>query len=157
MSENKTAEAEGPIFHVAKLYLKDLSFESPNAPESFRDDSEPKAEFNLDTKAAKKDDSHYEVSLEVNIKVEDPEGNPLFLVEVVYGGLFMIRNIPEEHIPMLLGVDCPNIIFPYLRQVVSNVVLEGGFKPMVLDPINFAALFHAAQQQQQQEATSGNA
>ncbi|ABK45908.1 protein translocase subunit secB [Magnetococcus marinus MC-1] len=148
MSENEqAAKAEAPIFHVVKLYLKDLSFESPNAPESFSVESEPKAEFNLDTKATQKDDDHYEVSLEVNVKVASGDGKILFMAEVSYGGLFMVKNVPSEHIPMVLGIDCPNILFPYVRQVISSVVLEGGYKPMVLDPINFAALFHHAQQQ----------
>ncbi|MEG3641530.1 protein-export chaperone SecB [Magnetococcus sp. PR-3] len=157
MSENEQAAAEeAPVFHVVKLYLKDLSFESPNAPESFAVESEPKAEFNLDTKATKKDDDHYEVTLDVNVKVATPEGKSLFLAEVTYGGLFLVKNVPDEHIPMVLGIDCPNILFPYVRQIVSSVVLEGGYKPMVLDPINFAALFQHAQQQKatQQE---GNA
>ncbi|OSM06787.1 protein-export chaperone SecB [Magnetofaba australis] len=147
--QDAAAGQEPPVFHVAKLYLKDLSFESPNAPDAFGETGEPKAEFNLDTKAARKSDDHYEVTLQVTVTVKDASGEKtMFLAEVVYAGLFLIKNIPEQHLPMVLGIECPNILFPYLRQLVSSVVQDGGFKPMVLDPINFAALFQQAQQQQ---------
>ncbi|MBF0310381.1 MAG: protein-export chaperone SecB [Magnetococcales bacterium] len=133
-----------PLFHVEKLYLKDLSFESPNAPEIFLTQQEPKVEFNLNTSASKVGDEHYETVLHVTIKVVSGE-NTMFLVEVSYGGLFLVRNVPQEHLSRTLGIECPYILFPYVRQIISQLVSEGGFKPMVLDPINFAALYQQAQ------------
>lgn len=134
---------EQPVFHVEKLYLKDLSFESPISPEVFREISEPKVEFNLETGAAQKGPEQYESTLHVTVKVVIEE-RVMFLVEVTYAGLFLLRNIPKEHIQPTLGIECPNILFPYVRQIVSEMVSQGGFKPMVLDPINFAALFQQA-------------
>lgn len=146
--------AAQPVFHVEKLYLKDLSFESPNAPDVFRDTAEPKVDFNLETGANQKGPEHYESTLHITVKVLI-EGRVMFLVEVVYAGLFLLRNLPKEHIPSMLGIECPNILFPYVRQIISYMVTQGGFKPMVLDPINFAALFHQARDKHQAAQVSG--
>ena len=137
--------ADQPVFHVEKLYLKDLSFESPNAPEMFKDNSEPKVDFNLETGANQKGPEHYESTLNVTVKVLI-EDRVMFLVEVTYAGLFLLRNLPKEHLQPMLGIECPNILFPYVRQVISEMVTQGGFKPMVLDPINFASLFQQARE-----------
>ncbi|MBF0589879.1 MAG: protein-export chaperone SecB [Magnetococcales bacterium] len=149
--EGAEPDTNTPIFHVEKLYLKDLSFESPHAPEVFRDGKEPKVEFNLDTAARKKEDDHYEVALNVTVKVTN-EDRPLFLVEVVYGGLFLLKNFSKDHIPMMLGIECPSVLFPYVRQVVSQTITDGGFKPLVLEPINFAMLYHQAQAKRKAQA-----
>ncbi len=137
-----------PVFHVEKLYLKDLSFESPNAPEVFRENLEPKVEFNLDTGASQKGPDHYESTLHITAKVVAGE-RVLFLVDITYAGLFVLKNLPKEHMAPTLGVECPHILFPYVRRIVSDMVVEGGFKPLLLDPINFAALYHQQQMQQQ--------
>lgn len=136
-----------PVFRVEKLYLKDLSFESPVAPDVFLERREPEVNVQLDTKFGKKMEHHYEVMLEVTIRVTLDE-KVLFLVELSYGGLFRMQNIPQEHIAPMLGIECPNILFPYVRQLISQVVGDGGFKPLFLDPINFAALYQQRLQQQ---------
>ncbi|MBF0623686.1 MAG: protein-export chaperone SecB [Magnetococcales bacterium] len=150
--------ADQPLFHVEKVYLKDFSFENPNTPEVFQVTKEPKVEFNLETGSTRKGEHHYEVTLHVTTEVKLEE-RTMFLVDVTYAGLFLVRNVPEQHVPLLLGVDCPGILFPYLRQVVSSTITEGGFKPLVLDPINFAALYQqqarTRQPQQDQGATRG--
>lgn len=138
-----------PAFHVEKLYLKDLSFESPNAPELFRADLEPKVDFNLETGVTQKGEEHFEAVVHVTVKVLAKE-QVMFLVDVTYAGLFLLRNLPKEHVAPTLGIECPTILFPYVRQIISSLVTQGGFKPMVLDPINFAALFRQSQAQQQQ-------
>lgn len=156
MSEEKASHTDGhspsatdqPVFHIEKLYLKDLSFESPNAPEVFQEKAEPTVDFNLETGATSKGPEHYESTLHVTVKVL-MEGRVMFLVEVTYAGLFLLRNIPAEHIQPMLGIECPNILFPYVRQVISEMVTQGGFKPMVLDPINFATLFQQAREKRQ--------
>ena len=140
----ETAKTEDkPAFHVEKLYIKDLSYESPNSPDIFQNLGEPKVEFNLDTGATQKGEAHYEATLHVTVTVKNAE-QTLFIIEISYGGLFLIRNFAKEQVDALLGIECPTILFPYVRRVVSDLVTEGGFKPLVLDPINFAAVFHQA-------------
>lgn len=145
--------ANQPMFHVERLYIKDLSFENPSAPEVYARNSDPTVEFNLGTGAKPKGADYFEVTLQVNARVKDGE-EVLFLVDVTYAGLFLIKNMPPEHLEPTLGIECPHIIFPYVRRVISDMVTEGGFKPMVLDPINFAALY---QQSKLREAQASNA
>ncbi|MBF0146762.1 MAG: protein-export chaperone SecB [Magnetococcales bacterium] len=138
-----TPPSNQPVFNVERLYIKDLSFENPNAPEVYSRRNDPTVEFNLGTGVAQKGEDHYEVTLQINARVKDGE-DVLFLVDVTYAGLFRIRNLPQEHLSPTLGIECPHIIFPYARRIISDLVMEGGFKPMVLDPINFAALYQQA-------------
>ncbi|MBF0180477.1 MAG: protein-export chaperone SecB [Magnetococcales bacterium] len=145
------SQQEQSAFHVEKLYLKDLSFESPHAPEIFTEDLEPELEFNLETNSTRKGEEHYETALHVSVKVSSPE-KVLFLVELTFAGLFLLRRIPPQHVPPLLGIECPNILFPYVRRIVSDMVLEGGFKPVVLDPVNFAALYQRKLQMRREQA-----
>ncbi|MEO5341665.1 MAG: protein-export chaperone SecB [Magnetococcus sp. MYC-9] len=150
-TEEPSPSAEAPpVFHVEKLYLKDLSFESPNAPEVFRDHPEPTVEFNLEMGSAQKGPEHFETTLHVTLKVATGE-RALFLVELTFAGLFLLRNVPPALLAPTLGIDCPTILFPYVRQLVSEMVTQGGFRPMVLDPINFAALFHQTLNKKQAE------
>lgn len=144
-----TPPADPPVFHIEKLYLKDLSFESPNTPGVFVEAGEPQLELQLETRVAQKGPEHYESILHVTVKVH-LESKILFLVDVTYAGLFLLRNIPQEHIAPTMGIECPNILFPYVRRIISDQVTEGGFKPVVLDPINFAALYQQQLQQQSQ-------
>ncbi|MBF0214581.1 MAG: protein-export chaperone SecB [Magnetococcales bacterium] len=150
MSEETPQNSGQPAFHVEKLYLKDLSFESPSAPESFREAGEPRLEYQLETNAFQKGPEHFEAILHVTVKVQLND-NVLFLVDVTYGGLFLLRNIPPEHLAPTLGIECPTILFPFVRQLVASLVTEGGFKPVVLDPINFVALYQQQLQQQAQQ------
>jgi preprotein translocase subunit SecB len=135
-----------PAFHVEKLYLKDLSFESPLAPEGFMDPTEPVVDFSLNTSSSRKGEFHHEVVLEIRVKVNIGD-KVLFLIEMAYAGLFLVRNIPEEHVPALLAIECPSILFPYARQIISGLVTDGGFRPFILDPINFAALYQQSRRQ----------
>ncbi|MBF0357718.1 MAG: protein-export chaperone SecB [Magnetococcales bacterium] len=135
--------SEQAAFHVEKLYIKDLSYESPNSPDIFQNLGEPKVELNLDTGATQKGPEHYEATLHVTVTVKNAE-KTLFIIEISYGGIFMIRNFAKEQVDALLGIECPTIIFPYVRRVISDLVSEGGFKPLILDPINFPAIFHQA-------------
>jgi preprotein translocase subunit SecB len=150
----QAASSDQPAFHVEKLYIKDLSYESPNAPDIFSDLGEPKVEFNLNTGATQKGPEHFEATLQVTVTVKNKD-KTLFLIEISYGGLFLVRNFPKEQIDALLGIECPSILFPYVRRVISDLVTEGGFKPLVLDPINFAALFHQARAEEQAKKAAG--
>lgn len=143
-----------PFFHVEKIYLKDLSFESPYTPDAFFLNEEPKVDFNLETTNVKRGPDIFESSIQVTVKVHTGE-KVWFLVEVTYAGAFRIRNVPEDKMALLLGIECPTILFPYVRQVVSQTIVDGGFKPLVLDPINFAAIYHQNQARRQQNAPDG--
>jgi preprotein translocase subunit SecB len=153
MAENNTAgeTKESPVLRIQKMYIKDLSFENPNAPEVFRitQKTEPNVELNLQINNRKVTDDHWEVSLEVTAKVETKEDEPkvLFVMEIEHGAIFLLKNIPEEHMPMVLGVECPNQLFPFTRQVVSQASVDGGFMPFLMEPINFLALFQNAQKE----------
>ncbi|BDD88578.1 protein-export chaperone SecB [Desulfofustis limnaeus] len=150
-NENATENKEKPILRLQKMYIKDLSFENPNAPEVFRatQKSEPNVELNLKMNNRKIGDDHWEVSLEINAKVvsKGEEDKVLFMLEVEHAGIFLLKHIPEKHLAMILGVECPTMLFPFTRQVVSQAAVDGGFMPFLMEPINFLALFQNAQKE----------
>jgi len=149
---NDTSEAtEATIFRLQKLYIKDISFENPNAPACFaaQQGSQPKVEINLGLENRKLDDDNYEVTVKVTAKVtQGEEAKVLFIIEVEHCGAFTIKNIPAEHMNAVLAVDCPTMMFPYTRQIVSQMTVDGGFVPFLMEPVNFLALFQNAQKQQ---------
>lgn len=153
MAENSAAgeTQEKPVFRMQKMYIKDLSFENPNAPEVFtmKHKSEPNVELNLQLNNRKVDDDHWEVALEITAKIasKDDSSKVLFILEIEHAGVFLLKHIPEEHLPMVLGVDCPTLLFPFTRQVVSQVSVDGGFMPFLMEPINFMALFQNSQKE----------
>ena len=154
MTEKKSeAESvEKPEFRMQKMFIKDFSFENPNAPQVFitPQKSEPNVELNLKLNNKKLDEHHWEVMLEISAKVTSKEDEPkvMFILEIEHGAVFMLKNIPEEHLPMVLGVDCPTLLFPFTRQLVSQISVDGGFMPFQMEPINFMALFQNAKKEQ---------
>ena len=146
-------EQAQPMFSIEKLYVKDLSIEVPNAPQIFLEREQPEINVELNTQGEKVDEGIYNVTVTVTVKADIKERN-LFLVEVAQAGIFQIRNLPEAEIDPILGVACPNILFPYLRETVSDVVNRAGFPPVLLAPINFDALY--AQQRAQAAANPSN-
>ena len=138
-------------FMVHRIYTKDLSFESPNAPDIFRQEWQPKHDLNLNTQVNKHGDEAYEVvlSVTVTIKIEDKTA---LIVEVHQAGLFGVQGFPEAELGPLLGAYCPNLLFPYAREVVSDLVTKGSFPQLVLQPVNFDALFAQHQQQMAEQA-----
>ena len=153
MAENTTADAQGsqeaPILRMQKMYIKDFSFENPNSPEIFRStqNSEPNVELDLQLNNKKIGEDHWEVALEVNAKVVTKEDDPrvLFILEIEHAAVFFLKNIPEQHMPMVLGVECPTLLFPFTRQIISQISVDGGFMPFLMEPVNFMALFQNAQ------------
>jgi preprotein translocase subunit SecB len=141
-----------PVFSIEKIYVKDLSLEIPNAPQVFLQRENPQINIELHNAAALLSDGVYEVVVTVTVtaKIED---KTVFLVEAAQGGIFQIRNVPQDSIEPILGVTCPNILFPYAREVISDMVSRAGFPPVLLTPVNFEAIY--TQQKQQQEAQSG--
>ncbi len=149
-SNPEQSNAEAPDFRLQKMYVKDLSFENPNAPNVFTiKQSEPKVEVNLGLKSAPiEGDSLYEVTISITAKVtQGEEVSTLFLVEIEHCAVFTIKNIPEQHIPIVLAVDCPTMMFPYTRQIISQLTVDGGFVPFLMEPVNFLALYQNQQRQ----------
>jgi preprotein translocase subunit SecB len=143
-------EAEHPIFNIEKIYVKDLSLEAPNAPAIFLQKENPQVGIELQNKAAMIEDGVFEVVITITVtsKIQDKVA---FLVEVAQAGIFVIRNVPQENVSGILGVACPNILFTYAREAVSDLVTRAGFPPVLLNPINFEALYMQQLQQQQAE------
>jgi len=134
-----------PVFTIEKLFVKDLSLEVPNAPRVYLERATPQVEIQMNNSTNPVDDGYFEVLLKVTVtaKVGD---KTMFLVEVSQGGVFQIRNVPQAELEPLLGITCPNILYPYVREVVSDAVVRAGFPPVVLSPVNFEAVFQARQQ-----------
>jgi len=142
--ENKMNNQELPVFRLQKMYLKDLSFENPNAPQVFLPhDQEAKVDFNLRLGNQKIDDDHYEVSIAVTAKVLNQKANDavMFVIELEHAAVFLLKHIPAEHIQRVLAVDCPLMLFPFTRQIASQIAVDGGFMPFLMEPINFVALY----------------
>lgn len=149
-ANNGPVEDGSPIFRMQKMYIKDFSFENPNAPSVFQSpNQEPKVEVNLKLNNKKLDDDHYEVALQITAKILDKGNNDktMFIMEIEHAAAFMMKNIPEEHQEMVLGVDCPTLLFPFTRQIVSQMSVDGGFIPFLMEPINFMALYQNSQQE----------
>jgi preprotein translocase subunit SecB len=135
-----------PMFQIQRIYLKDLSLEQPNSPQILLEQGQPAVEINLTLGAEPIADGMFEVTVmaTVTTKVND---KTLFLVEAKQGGIFEIRNIPEEQLKQILGIACPNIVYPYLRAIVSDVCTRAGFPPVMLSEVNFQAMYEAQQAQ----------
>lgn len=141
-----------PEFRMQKMYIKDLSFENPNAPQIFtaQQKMDPAVEVNLQLNNKQIYNDYWEVALQITAKVSAKEENKvLFIMEIEHAAVFLLRNIPEEHVPMLLGVDCPTLLFPFTRQIVSQVSVDGGYIPFLMEPVNFMALYQNAQKKKE--------
>ena len=132
--------ANGPSFTVEKIYVKDVSFEVPGAPQIFNEPGTPNLELNLNQKVGRVSQDVFEVSLGVTLtcKLED---KTVYLAEIEQAGLFGLSGFDERTLDMMLGTYCPNVLFPYVRQGISDLVVQGGFPPFYLQPINFEALY----------------
>lgn len=146
MAEENQPERQ---FALQKFYIKDVSFETPNSPVVFTQKWEPSVEFNLSSNAQTLQDNLYEVSLTVTVTVK-LEDKTAYLIEVSQAGVFTLAGFEDHELGPMLGSYCPNILFPYARETVSDLVIKGGFPPMLLAPVNFDALY--AQHMQQQQA-----
>lgn len=138
-----------PEFVIQRLYVKDVSFEAPNSPQIFLEEWHPELDMDLTTKTDALDNDNHEVVLSVTVTVKMKE-KTVFLIEVQQAGIFTIKNFPEEQLRPMLGSFCPNILYPYAREVVTDVVVRGGFPQLYLTPVNFDALFEQHEQAQQQ-------
>lgn len=147
--------AEEKKFAIQKIYTKDISFETPVAPKIFTEKWEPTVDFNLDTKAAPLEKSLFEVILTVTVTTKCGDLTA-YLVEVTQAGIFSLDGFSEQEMGTMVGSFCPNILFPYIREVISDLVIKGGFPQLLLAPVNFDALYSQHLQKNQQQAPSSS-
>ncbi|WNM63555.1 protein-export chaperone SecB [Candidatus Nitrospira neomarina] len=147
-------EEQKPVFTIEKIYVRDLSVEVPHAPGIFREGGVPQVHVELKTQHKRVEEDMYDASLTVTVTAKVNE-KIMFIVEVEQAGIFRIRHVPETEMGAVLGIGCANILFPYVRETVSDAVTRGGFPTVMLNPVNFEALYQ--QQQQQQQTTPDSA
>ena len=144
-----------PVFHIQRMYLKDLSLEQPNSPQILLEQAQPQVDINLTMGAAPVNEGVFEITVTATVttKVND---KVLFLVEAKQAGIFEIRNVPEEQMQGIIGIVCPQMVYPYLRAIVSDVCTRAGFPPILLTEVNFQAMFEAQQAQSAAQANGGS-
>jgi preprotein translocase subunit SecB len=142
-----------PQLNVLAQYIKDLSFENPNAPQSLMGGQQPQINIQVNVSANPLSETDIEVSLRLEGKAEH-QSKVLFNFELDYGGVFRIQNVPQESLQAVVLIECPRLLFPFAREIVANAVRNGGFPPLLLDPIDFVALYRQKMEQlQPQQAT----
>lgn len=144
------AEKDKPQFAIHRIYIKDVSFESPSTPQVFIGPWSPKVNLQVGSKATSLGEHNYEVVLSVTATANQDD-KTAFLVEVHQAGIFMIQGYEPQQLDIMLGSYCPNILFPFAREVVADLVTKGGFPPLLLAPINFDALYAQRLKQKAQE------
>ncbi len=150
--ENQEQEKQ---FSIQKIFTKDISFETPNSPKIFTEKWEPSVDFNLATNAVPLEESLFEISLTVTVTVKTGE-TIAYLAEATQAGIFSLAGFDDQEMGPMVGSFCPNILFPYVREVISDLVAKGGFPQLLLAPVNFDALYsqHLQQAQQQNAGSS---
>ena len=152
-----TGNGAAPSLNVLAQYVKDLSFESPGAPMSLRQrDKAPAINVSVNVNANPLNDTDFDVILTLDAQAKAGE-EVLFHAELVYGGVFKLQNFPKEHVLPVLFVECPRMLFPFARQIIADVTRNGGFPPLLIDPIDFAGMFQqriAQEQARAQQATT---
>ena len=142
----------GPQVAILAQYVKDLSFENPNAPMIYQvQDQQPRIDVQFNIGAQTVNEEVHEVALKIDVRAQ-MEDKTAFAVELVYAGLFGLRNIPEDQLQPFLLAEAPRLLFPFARRIVADTVRDGNFPPLMLEPIDFAALYLAQAQQQEQLA-----
>ena len=146
-----------PHISVQAQYIKDFSFENPNAPTVFAVmDKKPQIDLTLDLNIQKlPEDNYYEVEIFISANAKSNQSN-LFLVDLKYAGIFHLINIPEEQVQMLLAVHCPSLIFPYARKIIADATQDGGFQPLMIDPVDFGILYSKKMIEQEETPRSKN-
>jgi len=139
-------------FEIQRIYVKDISYEAPNTPHTFVDEWKPEVQLNLETKSSRVQEDVHEVVLSVTATVNSGKKSA-FLIEVKQAGIFLITGIPSDQLRQMLGSFCPEILFPYAREVISDTVIRGGFPQLILAPVNFNALYVQHMEDQKKQGT----
>jgi len=150
MAEPKINQ-QAPQFEIQRIFVKDVSFESPNTPHTFVEEWKPEVTLNLETKSSRIQDNVHEVVLSITATVSTGD-KTAFLIEVNQAGVFMIAGFPDDQLHQMLGSFCPNVLFPYAREAVSDLVVRGGFPQLILAPVNFDALYAQHMEKQTTDA-----
>lgn len=153
------AQANGPQFSVEKIYVKDVSFESPKAPHVFNEQTPPQINMNLNQRVQRLGEGVFEVVLGVTLTCTAGEGEnaaTVYVVEVQQAGVFGLAGFEPNVLDALLGTQCPNVLYPYARQLIADMIQAGGFAPFLLQPINFDALYAEGLRQRQAQQGAGN-
>ncbi|HRQ65249.1 MAG TPA: protein-export chaperone SecB [Xanthomonadaceae bacterium] len=153
---NGAAQQSGPQLNVQKIYVKDASFEAPNAPHVFQEEGQPRVELNISQKVAQVAESVYEVVLSATVTCTVNDKNA-YLAEVQQAGVFAVQGFEPAQLDSVLGSYCPHVLFPYCRQVVSDLVQNGGFPPLLLQPINFEQVYAETQRRRAEAQQQGQA
>lgn len=154
--QQKANDKAEPHFEIQRIYVKDLSFEAPNTPQTFVEEWKPEVSLNLETKSNRIQDNVHEVVLSITATVTTSK-KTAFLIEVHQAGVFMVTGFANDQLHQMLGSFCPNVLFPYAREVVSDVVVRGGFPQLILAPVNFDALYAQHMEKQSGDAEGGSA
>ena len=154
LANGAATEATGPVFTVEKVYVKDVSFEVPGAPAVFNEQAQPQLQMNLQQAVQRLNDSAYEVVLGINLTCTIGDKS-IYVAEVKQAGVFGLAGFDQATLDAMLGTHCPNILFPYARQLVSDLIQAGGFPPFLLQPINFDALYAEGLRQRAAQAQGG--
>ena len=145
-----------PVFQIEKIYVKDISLELPNAPQCFLEREAPEVEVQMRSTGNAVGEGIFDVTLTATVTAKIGD-KTMYLIEAGQAGIFRIQNVPESELGPVLAIGCPTILFPYLREVISDGVVRGGFAPMILAPVNFEALYQQQVQQQVAEQTASGA
>ncbi|MDE1160199.1 MAG: protein-export chaperone SecB [Neorhizobium sp.] len=149
-------ETASPSLNILAQYTKDLSFENPGAPRSLQQrDKAPNININVNVNANPLSDTDFDVVLTLSAEAKD-DNKVVFAAELVYGGVFRITGFPQEHMLPLLFIECPRLLFPFARQIVADVTRNGGFPPLMIDPIDFAQMFSQRMAEEQVKAQTLN-
>lgn len=148
-----TDEAAQGQFGIQKIYVKDISFEVPDSPGVFQQEWTPTVNMDLANSATRISEDMFEAVLNVTITVSSDD-KTMYLVEAHQAGIFQLSGLPEEAINKILSISCPNILFPFVREVISDLVMRGGFPQLLLAPVNFEALYAQKMQQEAEQTAS---
>ncbi|MCB1644940.1 MAG: protein-export chaperone SecB [Pseudomonadales bacterium] len=155
MSEQAAAPSETQ-FALQRIYIKDLSFESPRSPDAFGGQWKPRVNLELNTRHQALNDDNYEVVLRLTVTVRNEADEVVYLCEVHQAGIFLARGFDADQLNRTLGAFCPNVLFPYAREAIDSLALKGSFPPLMLAPVNFEAIYEQSRQQQMAQQQQGN-
>jgi preprotein translocase subunit SecB len=147
------SEQQDPVFQIQRVYLKGASMEQPNSPAILLEQESPTVDIQLGVNAASVTEGIFEVTVTATVHTKIKE-KTVFLVEVTQAGIFEVRNLPQEQMGQVMGIACPQIVYPYLRGNVADLIQRGGFPPVHLSEINFQAMYEQQQQQLAQQAAA---
>jgi preprotein translocase subunit SecB len=146
-------QAGAPQVRILAQFTRDLSFESPRAPDVLRVTSQPELEIGVELNARGRPDGYFEVDLKLTVGSKQ-DNETSFHIELLYGGLFQITGVPDEHMETVLLIECPRFLFPYARRIIGDLTADGGFPPLMLEPLDFAQVYQARLQAQQTGSAS---